>query len=103
MMSEIRKTCFIIIGITMVAAALSCGCIELNKQTRSVGTTLAGGEVTTHTYLWGEGGFLDKTYDVVVRIAGETAVDVKGITQKDLDKLSQTYESILNDISPAKR
>ena len=30
------------------SSRLSCGCIELDKQTRSVGTTLAGGEVTTH-------------------------------------------------------
>lgn len=102
MMRGRHKIYIIFIGITMVATVLSCGCIELDKQTRSVGTTLAGGEVTTHTYLWGEGGFLDKTYDVVVRIAGITVVDVKGITQKDLDKLTQTYESILRQISPTK-
>jgi hypothetical protein len=99
-----RNKIYAIFNVTMmVAAVLSCGCIELDKQTRSVGTTLAGGELTTRTYLWDEGGFLDKTYDVVVRIAGVKVVDVKGITQKDLDKLTQTYESILNDISPAKR
>lgn len=58
-----HKIHIIFFGIMMAAVALSCGCIELDKQTRSVGTTLAGGEVTTHTYLWGEGGFLDKTYE----------------------------------------
>ncbi len=103
MMHDRHKIYTLFIGVIVVAAVLSCGCTELDKQTRSVGTSLAGGELTTHTYLWGEVGFLDKTYDVVVRIAGVTVVDVKGITQKDLDKLTQTYESILNNISPAKR
>jgi len=48
MMSDWYNIYTIFIGTMVVAAVLSCGCIELDIQTRSVGTTIAGGEVTTH-------------------------------------------------------
>lgn len=76
----------IVIGLILFFPFMS-GCIETGSSTKSVDTVIGSVEIKEHTYLWGDDGFFTKRYDVKIRILGREVVDMKGITNTEMDSL----------------
>jgi len=71
----------------MTAFCFTCGCMEVNSSTRSVGTMAGVAEIVEHTYLWGDDGFMTKTYDVRVTALGIEIVNAKGVSRERMESI----------------
>ena len=76
-----------VILLLMAACCLACGCLEVSATTRSVDTLAGGAEIVEHTYLWGDDGFMTKTYDVRVTALGIDIASVKGVSRGRMEAL----------------
>ena len=55
-------------------------------------SSLAGYEITEHTWLWGDDGPFTKVYDVRIWIMGYDVVDSKGITRSEMQRYLEKYK-----------
>jgi len=71
----------------IIACMVSSGCIETGTKNTQAGTSLAGYELTEHTYLWGLEGPFSKTYDIRIWLLSTDVYKASGISGSDV-KLS---------------
>lgn len=93
MMDGTKQTKFILMGLILLTGVLlTCGCIETQTRTVSIGPTNFHVTAIEHTSLYGEDGFFTKTYDIQVLLFGVTIAEATKISRSRMQDILKTPE-----------
>ncbi|MCP1661786.1 archaellin [Methanocalculus sp. AMF5] len=82
-----------ILGVFLVVMIACSGCVEINSSQQSASTLVGGMEIIERTYLWGDEGFLTKKYDVRIWALGQDIINLKGISNSQMQSTINQYDA----------